>query len=152
MSDVVRDFNTEELIEYLGRKDLKLKESHFKILHKEEITGRSFLKLTKEKLERFVFEEISDDDKTFKYCMKDIILKLSNVETITDANEKDISSEDVTGRVDYAIKSLKDLLCITEGKPRNIKIGYVQAQSGILSYILLMVYTLRAVVNIRSIS
>ncbi|CAB5393272.1 unnamed protein product [Rhizophagus irregularis] len=53
MSDVVRDFNTEELIEYLGRKDLKLKESHFKILRKEEITGRSFLKLTEEKLERY---------------------------------------------------------------------------------------------------
>ena len=38
MSDVVKDFNTEELIEYLGRKDLKLKESHFKILCKEEIS------------------------------------------------------------------------------------------------------------------
>ena len=53
MSDVVKDFNTEEFIEYLGRKDLKLKESHFKILRKEEITGRSFLKLTEEKLERY---------------------------------------------------------------------------------------------------
>ena len=89
--------------------------------------------------------------------MEDIILKLSNVETMTDANEatrcefissilhasiaiakkltsqdifivlqKDISGEDATGRVDYAIKSLEDLLCITEGKPRNIKIRYVQ--------------------------
>ncbi|POG81185.1 hypothetical protein GLOIN_2v1511378 [Rhizophagus irregularis DAOM 181602=DAOM 197198] len=29
-------------------KDLKLKESHFKILRKEEITGLAFLKLTKE--------------------------------------------------------------------------------------------------------
>src|SRR5215207_10641159 len=89
--------------------------------------------------------------------MEDIILKLSNVETMTDANEetrcefisailhasiaiakkltsqdifivlqKDISGEDSTGRVDYAIKALEDLLCITEGKPRNIKIGYAQ--------------------------
>jgi hypothetical protein len=48
MADVVKDFNTEELIEYLGRKDLKLKESHFKILRKEEIAGSDFLKLTKE--------------------------------------------------------------------------------------------------------
>ncbi|RGB22430.1 hypothetical protein C1646_776112, partial [Rhizophagus diaphanus] len=39
---------------------------------------------------------------------------------------KDISSEDATGRVDYAIKSLEDLLCITEEKPRNIKIEYAQ--------------------------
>jgi len=104
-----------------------------------------------------VFEEISDDDKAFEHCMEDIILKLSNVETMTDANEatrcefisailhafiaiaknitsqdifivlqKDISGEDATGRVDYAIKSLEDLLCITEGKPQNIKIRYAQ--------------------------
>ena len=89
--------------------------------------------------------------------MEDIILKLSNVETMTDANEamryefisailyasiaitkkltsqdifivlqKDVSDEGATGRVDYAIKSLEDLLCITEGKPRNIKIRYAQ--------------------------
>src|ERR1043166_2903183 len=48
IADVVKDFNTEELIEYLGRKNLKLKESHFKILRKEEIAGSDFLKLTKE--------------------------------------------------------------------------------------------------------
>ena len=90
--------------------------------------------------------------------MEDIILKLSNVETMTDTNEatrcefisvilhasiaivkkltsqdifivlqKDVSDEDATGRVDYAIKSLeRDLLCITEGKSCNIKIGYAQ--------------------------
>src|SRR5579871_1690750 len=98
-----------------------------------------------------VFEEISDDDKAFKHCMEDIILKLSNVETMTDANKatrcefisailhasiaiakkltsQDISGEDSTGRVDYAIKALEDLLCITEGKPRNIKIGYAQVR------------------------
>ena len=34
-----------------------------------------------------VFEEISDDDKAFEHCMEDIILKLLNVETITDAIE-----------------------------------------------------------------
>ena len=104
-----------------------------------------------------VFEEISDDDKAFEHCMEDIILKLLNVETMTDANEatrcefisailhasiaiakkltsqdifivlqKDISGEDVTGRVDYTIKSLEEFLCITEGKPHNIKIGYAQ--------------------------
>src|SRR4051812_27568051 len=89
--------------------------------------------------------------------MDDIILKLSNVKTMTDANEvthcefisailhasiaiaknltsqdifivlqKDISGEDATGRVDYAIKSLEDLLCITKRKLHNIKIKYAQ--------------------------
>ncbi|GES95605.1 hypothetical protein GLOIN_2v1511347 [Rhizophagus clarus] len=183
MSDVVKDFNTEELIDYLGRKNLKLDKDDIKILCKEKIAGSDFLELTEEKfrsigfalgdlrnslkvngeditnIKQFtpVFEEISGDDKAFEHCMEDIILKLSNVETMTDANEatrcefissilhasiaiakkltsqdifivlqKDISGEDATGRVDYAIKSLEDLLCITEGKPRNIKIGYAQ--------------------------
>ena len=237
MSDVVKDFNTEELIEYLKKKNLKLEKSHFKILRKEEIAGSDFLNTSKEEFQSYgmkagpakrlaefieslgqklrnysslktlddlkemlrrnkvngeditsikqftpgewlflfyitlewpiinivittyffftVFEEINDDDKALDHCMEDIILKLSNVETMTDANEatrcefissilhasiaiakkltsqdifivlqKDISGEDTTGRVDYAIKSLEDLLYITEGKPRNIKIRY----------------------------
>ncbi|RGB24637.1 hypothetical protein C1646_772791 [Rhizophagus diaphanus] len=186
MSDVVKDFNTEELIDYLGRKDLKLKESHFKILHKEEITGLAFLKLTKENFRNISFtldpatvlaefieglgqkirnysslktfdnlkkmlhrnKKINNDNKAFGHCMDDIILKLFNLKSMTDANEatccefisailyasiaiaknltsqdifivlqKDISSEDATGRVDYTIKSLEEFLCITEGKP-----------------------------------
>ena len=48
MSDVVKDFNTEELIDYLKKKNLKLEESHFKILRKEEISGLAFLDTTKE--------------------------------------------------------------------------------------------------------
>ena len=48
MSDVVKDFNTEELIEYLKKKNLKLEESHFEILRKEEISGLAFLDTTKE--------------------------------------------------------------------------------------------------------
>ena len=43
MSDVVKNFNTEELIDYLGRKDLKFDEDDIKILRKEKIVGRSFL-------------------------------------------------------------------------------------------------------------
>ncbi|CAG8672170.1 18837_t:CDS:2 [Dentiscutata erythropus] len=40
--------------------------------------------------------------------------------------QRDISGEETSGRVDYAISGIEDLLCITEGKPRNIKIGYLQ--------------------------
>jgi len=43
MSDVVKDFDTEELIDYLGRKDLKLDEDDIKILRKEKISGLAFL-------------------------------------------------------------------------------------------------------------
>ncbi|RGB22881.1 hypothetical protein C1646_775381 [Rhizophagus diaphanus] len=150
ISDVVKDFNTEELIEYLRRKNLKLNKDDIKILRKEKIAGSDFLKLTKEdfrsinfvlgqlgpttRLTEFieVFEEINDEDKALNHCMENIILKLSNVKIMTAANEmthlfqKDVSSEDTTGQIDYVIKSLEDLLCITEGKPRNIKIGYAQ--------------------------
>ena len=51
MSDVIKDFNTKELIDYLKRKDLKFNENDIKILRKEKIAGRFFLKLTEEKLE-----------------------------------------------------------------------------------------------------
>ena len=53
MSDVVKDFNTEELIEYLKKKDLKLEEPHFKILCKEEIAGSDFLNTTKEEFQSY---------------------------------------------------------------------------------------------------
>ena len=50
MSDVVKDFDTEGLIEYLGR---KLKKTHFKILRKEEIAGSDFLNTTKEEFQSY---------------------------------------------------------------------------------------------------
>ena len=53
MSDVVKDFNTEELIDYLKRKDLKLDEDDIKIFRKKKVAGRDFLKLTEEKLKRY---------------------------------------------------------------------------------------------------
>ena len=53
MSDVVKDFNTEELIEYLKKKNLKLEESHFEILRKEEISGLAFLDTTKEEFRSY---------------------------------------------------------------------------------------------------
>ncbi|GES97042.1 hypothetical protein GLOIN_2v1823265 [Rhizophagus clarus] len=37
------------LINFLKEQNLKLKKKHFDILHKEEITGLSFLDLTEEK-------------------------------------------------------------------------------------------------------
>ena len=48
ISNVVKDFNTEKLIEYLKKKNLKLEKSHFKILRKEEISDLAFFDTTKE--------------------------------------------------------------------------------------------------------
>ena len=53
MSDVVKDFHTEELIDYLKKKDLKLDKDDIKIFCKEKIANHDFLKLTEEKLERY---------------------------------------------------------------------------------------------------
>jgi len=48
MSDVIKDFNTDELIDYLKRKDLKLNEDDIKILRKEKISSLAFFDITKE--------------------------------------------------------------------------------------------------------
>ena len=53
MSDMIKDFNTEELIEYLKKKNLKLEESHFKILRKKEISDLTFLDTTKEEFRNY---------------------------------------------------------------------------------------------------
>ncbi len=53
MSDMIKDFNTEELIEYLKKKNLKLEESHFKILRKKEISDLTFLDTTKEEFRSY---------------------------------------------------------------------------------------------------
>jgi hypothetical protein len=84
--------------------------------------------------------------------MSEIVLRLTNIKTMTDANEatrcefissilhasiaiarrltnkeinielqSDISGEEATGRVDYAISGFEDLLCITEESPEISK-------------------------------
>ncbi|PKY35103.1 hypothetical protein RhiirB3_455480 [Rhizophagus irregularis] len=54
------------------------------MLHRNKVNGED---ITSIKQFTPVFEEINDDDKAFGHCMDDIILKLSNVESMTDANE-----------------------------------------------------------------
>ncbi|CAG8526623.1 4921_t:CDS:2 [Paraglomus occultum] len=189
MADVIRNYKTEELINYLRQttesicqffaaqpygcaavwrqEDLNLGNDDLSILRKENISGHDFVELTKEnfcsyglkggpatRLAKFIkgleeklrtyssyktlddleemslFEEIDDNDKAFNHCMDDIILKLSNVETMTDANEATrcefISAILMRRSIslnELPPKWLEDLLCITEGKPHNIKIG-----------------------------
>ena len=50
MADVVKDLDTEELINYLQRQNLKLDNDDFAIFRKEKITGPAFLKLSKQGL------------------------------------------------------------------------------------------------------
>ena len=101
MSDVVRDFNIEELIEYLGRKDLKLKESDFKILHKEEIASSDFLELTEEKFYSIGFT-LGPATRLTKF-IEDLSQKLRNyssLKTLDDLKEmlrrNKVNGEDIT--------------------------------------------------------
>ena len=44
----------------------------------------------------------------------------------------EVVGEENTGRVDYAIKALEELICITEGKQYQISIGFAQVSKPIL--------------------
>src|SRR6266487_2630480 len=55
-----------------------------------------------------------------------IVRRLTKEEKLYISLQKDVSGEEASGRVDYAIKGKEDLMCIAEGKPRNINIGYLQ--------------------------
>ena len=50
IADVIKNYDTKELIEYLKRKNIKFKEIYFKILYKKKITNLTFLELTEKKL------------------------------------------------------------------------------------------------------
>src|SRR6185369_11956601 len=54
LAEVVRKLNTEKLIDFLKeQEDLQLDEDDFKILRDEKITGRAFLKTTKEEFRTY---------------------------------------------------------------------------------------------------
>jgi len=59
------------------------------MLHKNKVNGEDIISI---KQFSPVFEEINDNDKVFSHCMDDIILKLSNVETMIDGNEAMLTS------------------------------------------------------------
>src|SRR3954470_15152689 len=56
LADEIKKYDTEKLIEYLrGEKDLGLSDKALEILETQEVNGRAFLKLTKEKLLRHLY-------------------------------------------------------------------------------------------------
>ncbi|RHZ82179.1 hypothetical protein Glove_113g46 [Diversispora epigaea] len=154
MVDVIKDYDTDELIDYLRKKDLKLIEADFEIFRRadnwEEFRSYGFQAGPAKRLAKFIsdikeqklrsfssyktleelknvllFEEIDDGDKAFEKCMNEITLRLSNLETMQ-ANANEATRCEVLGRVDYAIKGNEDLICIAKGKLRNVEIGYLQ--------------------------
>ena len=101
MSDVVKDFNTDELIDYLGRKDLKLDEDDIKILHKEKISGLAFLDTTKEEFRSYGLK--AGPATTLAKFIEGLSQKLRNyslLKTLDDLKEmlrrNGINGEDIT--------------------------------------------------------
>ncbi|CAG8641726.1 1752_t:CDS:2, partial [Paraglomus occultum] len=121
MADVIKDYKTEELIDYLLRREnLDLEEfrsyglkagpakrladfidemseqklrsfSSYKtldelkdVLRKYKVNGED---ITSIKQFNPVFEEINDNDKALEQCMNDILLQLTNVKSMIEANE-----------------------------------------------------------------
>ncbi|CAG8753958.1 12406_t:CDS:2 [Gigaspora rosea] len=212
ITEVVRNYKTKELIDFLRKeKDLVLDDDDLKIIEKEKITGRAFLKTTKEEfrslglgfgpasdLADFIKEigkrklkafssykslkevlkkydidgngigtirqfspktyQLKDEDEELQQCIKEIKRRLGNMGTVlADSNEAirceyistilhaslyivkritskeltlapqlEVVGEESTGRVDYAIKNLEELICITEGKLHQVVMGFAQ--------------------------
>src|ERR1043166_2367964 len=76
---------------------------------------------------------LADSNEAMRYEYISAILHASLyiVKRITDkeltlAPQLEIVGEESTGRVDYAIKALEELLCITEGKLHQVTMGFAQ--------------------------
>jgi hypothetical protein len=57
MDNVVKQYNTEALIEYLQKQELMLDDDDFKLFRREKITGLSFLNFTEEELQECGFKK-----------------------------------------------------------------------------------------------
>ena len=100
--DIIKNYDIEEFIEYLKKKDLKFKKIHFKILHKKEITSLAFLELTKEKLEQYSIKEEpitifikfieSFNQKSHNYFLYKTLDNLKEILCKNKINEKDITN------------------------------------------------------------
>src|SRR5256886_941321 len=54
-----------------------------------------------------------------------IVKRITEKELVL-ALQLEVVSEESTGRVDYAIKALEELICITEGKLHQVVMGFTQ--------------------------
>ena len=55
-----------------------------------------------------------------------IVRAITHKEGITLSPQLEIVDEENTGRVDYGIKNLEELICITEGKQSDVGMGFIQ--------------------------
>ena len=53
MADVIKNYGTEDLIEYLMKKELPFDDKDFEIFRREKITGFSFLETTRQEFREY---------------------------------------------------------------------------------------------------
>ncbi|RIA91009.1 hypothetical protein C1645_822583 [Glomus cerebriforme] len=141
LADEIKKYDTRTLISFLRRHELELNETAIKILEKEELTGRAFLKTTEEKLCSYGMpeESVSDLADFAKECKEKKLRSFSSYKTKKDLKEvlakygvKDVREltgkkislnpqfevvgEENMGHVNYAIKAFEELICITEDR------------------------------------
>ncbi len=54
------------------------------------------------------------------------VVRLITKKDVTISPEQEIVGEETTGRVDYAMREIDDLLCVTEGKQYLLSVGIAQ--------------------------
>ncbi|RGB27845.1 hypothetical protein C1646_768554 [Rhizophagus diaphanus] len=133
LADEVKKYKTEALIDFLRKEeDLSLNDDDFEIIRKRKIVDP---------------HPIDENSKEFKLCIDDILRRIKNIGPVVDSNEAmrceyistilhtavsileglvilpqmNVSGEESSGCVDYAIKKvledlLEEIICITEGK------------------------------------
>ncbi|CAG8817695.1 4486_t:CDS:2, partial [Gigaspora margarita] len=146
--------DTNKLIKFLESQDLKLKVYYLNIIRNQELTGDNFLDYTEQKFQdcRLKLDlELQQFIKEVKYKLRNIKTILANsneamrceyilsilyallyiVKRITKkelsiAFQLEVVGKVNTNYVNYAIKVLKKLICITEGKLYQVTMGFSQ--------------------------
>ncbi|RIA98925.1 hypothetical protein C1645_731274 [Glomus cerebriforme] len=63
---------------------------------------------------------------TILHTLLYVIKRITKKEELTLVSQLEVIGEESTGQVDYAIKTLEELICITEGKLHQVTIGFTQ--------------------------
>ncbi|RGB39786.1 hypothetical protein C1646_754026 [Rhizophagus diaphanus] len=136
LADEINKYKTHILIEFLQKEEnLKLDDDDLKIIRKEKtlkdlkevlakyrIDGNGISAICQFPLKIYTLE---DNDEELIQCVKEIKHRLKNMRTLL-ADSNEAMHEENTGHVDYAVKILEELICITEGKLYQVVIGFAQ--------------------------
>ncbi|CAG8587122.1 11262_t:CDS:2 [Paraglomus brasilianum] len=151
LADFAKEVKEKKLRAFSSYRTLK----DFKeVLGKYSIDGDSITSIPQFQPETHTLDK---EDKAFRHCISDIIVKLMNMGTVADSNEamrreyisailhasvhiarnvtrkeikirleQEIVGEESSGRADYGITDIEDLLCVAEGKQNLPAIGFAQ--------------------------